>query len=180
MANPRNVQSVEALRGLLAGADTFFLVNYQGLSAGEIGALRTKLREAGGRMLVAKNTLINVVLKERGVSDLADLLQGPTALVLITGDDPVAPAKVLAEFAKGHAKNLPTPKGGRLQGARIDAPALEKIARLPPREQLLSELLGVLQAPLVQLLGVLMGPHRNLVSVLNNYADKLKEEGHGV
>ncbi len=179
MANPRNIQSVEALRGVLAGADTLFLVNYQGLSAGEIGALRSKLREAGGRMLVAKNTLINVVLKEQGVSDLGDLLQGPTALVLFSGD-PVAPAKVLAEFAKSHAKNLPTAKGGRLQGTRVDASAVERIAKLPPREQILSELLGVLQAPLAQLVGVFTAAPRNLVAVMNNYADKLKEEGHGV
>ena len=179
MANPRNIQSVEALRGILAGADTFFLVNYQGLSAGEISALRSKLRVVGGRMLVAKNTLINVVLKEQGVSDLGDVLQGPTALVLFSGD-PVAPAKVLAEFAKSHAKKLPTAKGGRLQGARIEASAIERIAKLPPREQLLSELLGVLQAPLAQLVGVLTAAPRNLVSVMNNYADKLKEEDHGV
>ncbi|MBS3966363.1 MAG: 50S ribosomal protein L10 [Truepera sp.] len=179
MANPRNIQSVEVLRGLLAGTDTFFLVNYQGLSAGEISLLRSKLRVAGGRMLVAKNTLINVVLKEQGVSDLGEVLHGPTALVLFSGD-PVAPAKVLADFAKSHAKNLPTAKGGRLQGARIEASAIERIAKLPPREQLLSELLGVLQAPLAQLVGVLTAAPRNLVAVMNNYADKLKEEGHGV
>lgn len=179
MANPRNIQSVETLRGVLAGVDTFFLVNYQGLSAGEISTLRGKLREAGGRMLVAKNTLINVVLKEQGVSDLGGLLQGPTALVLFSGD-PVAPAKVITEFAKNQAKNLPTAKGGRLQGARIEASAIEKIAKLPPREQILSELLGVLQAPLAQLVGVLTAAPQNLVSVMSNYADKLKEEGHGV
>ena len=179
MANPRNIQSVEVLRGLLAGTDTFFLVNYQGLSAGEISLLRSKLRVAGGRMLVAKNTLINVVLKEQGVSDLGSVLHGPTALVLFSGD-PVATAKVLADFAKSHAKNLPTAKGGRLQGARIEASAIERIAKLPPREQLLSELLGVLQAPLAQLVGVLTAAPRNLVAVMNNYADKLKEEGHGV
>jgi large subunit ribosomal protein L10 len=130
-------------------------------------------------MLVAKNTLINVVLKEQGVSDLGDVLQGPTALVLFSGD-PVAPARVLAEFAKSHTKNLPTAKGGRLQGARIEASAIERIAKLPPREQLLSELLGVLQVPLVQLVGVLTAAPRNLLAVMNNYADKLKEEGHGV
>jgi large subunit ribosomal protein L10 len=176
MANPRNEASVKALRGLLADAKTFFLVDYQGLSAGEFNSLRAKVREAGGRVLVAKNTLINVVLKEQGVEGFADTLSGPTALVLV-GEDPVAPAKALTEFAKAHAKELPTAKGGLLQGGQVGPEALAKIAKLPSRQQLLSELLGVMQAPLQQLVGVLEGPQRNMVSVIKNYSDKLKEEG---
>lgn len=179
MANPRNNASVEQLTGLLAGVKTFFLVDYQGLSAGELGSLRAKLREAGGRLLVAKNTLINVVLEQQGVEGFASTLKGPTALVLV-GEDPVAPAKVLADFAKAHAKDLPVAKGGLLQGGKVDKAALGKIATLPSRQQLQSELVGVLLAPLQQLVGVLEGPQRNLVGVLNNYADKLKEEGNGV
>lgn len=175
MANPRNNASLEELSGLLGGAKTFFLVDYQGLSAGELGNLRAKLRAAGGRLLVAKNTLINVALKGQGVEGFGQTLQGPTALVLI-GDDPVAPAKVLSDFAKDHAKNLPVAKGGLLQGSRVEGEALARIAKLPARQQLLSELLGVLQAPLQQFVGVLEGPQRNLVGVLGNYSDKLKEE----
>lgn len=174
MANPRNQKSVEELRGLLAEAKTFFIVDYQGLSAGELGKLRAKVRQAGGRMLVAKNTLINVVLQEQGVA-VDDMLKGPTALVLI-GEDPVEPAKAVSDFTKDHAKDLPVAKGGVLQGVRVDAQALSRIAKLPPREQLLSELVGVLQAPMQQLVGVLEAAPRNLVTVINNYADKLKEE----
>lgn len=173
MANPRNVASVAQLRDLLAGASTFFLVDYQGLSAGELHALRAKVRAAGGRMLVAKNTLINVVLSEHGVEGLEGLT-GPTALVLV-GDDPVAPAKVLTDHAKAHAKDLPLAKGGYLQGSVVGPEALAKIATLPSREQLLSQLVGVLSAPLSQLVGVLQAPPQNLVTVFNNYADKQKE-----
>lgn len=175
MANPRNQASVAQLRELLADASTFFLVDYQGLSAGDLHALRAKVRAAGGRLLVAKNTLVNVVLKEHGLDDFEATLQGPTALVLI-GDDPVAPAKALTDFAKDHPKDLPAPKGGRLQGSTIGPEALVRIAKLPAREQLLSELVGVLQAPMSQLVGVLQASPQNLVSVLNNYAEKLKEE----
>lgn len=174
MANQRNTASVEALRALLGDAKTFFLVDYQGLSADQIGALRAKVRDAGGRMLVAKNTLINVVLKEQGAADLGSKLTGPTALVLI-GDDPVAPAKALTDFANDHPNDLPTAKGGFLQGAVIEADAIAKVAKLPAREQLLSELVGVLQAPLQQAVGVLEAAPRNLASVLTNYSEKLKE-----
>ena len=176
MANPRNERSVTELRGLLADAKTFFIVDYQGLSAGELNSLRAKLRDAGGRMLVAKNTLINVVLKEQGLEGFDETLKGPTALVLI-GEDPVQPAKVLTDYAKDNAKDLPVAKGGLLQGNMVAPEALAKIAKLPSREQLLSELVGVLQAPMQQLVGVLQGPQRDLVSVMTNYSEKLKEEG---
>lgn len=175
MANPRNEASVAALRGLLADAKTFFVVDYQGLSAGELGTLRASVRDAGGRLLVAKNTLINVVLKEQGLEGFDATLQGPTALVLIE-DDPVAPAKALTEFAKGHPRELPTAKGGLLQGGQVGPDALGRIAKLPTRTELLSELVGVLEAPMRQLVGVLQGPQRDLVSVMTNYSEELKEE----
>jgi large subunit ribosomal protein L10 len=174
MANPRNQASVAQLRELLADASTFFLVDYQGLSAGDLHALRAKVRAAGGRLLVAKNTLVNVVLKEHGVEGFDATLQGPTAIVLV-GEDPVAPAKALTDFAKDHPKDLPAAKGGRLQGSVVGPETLAKIAKLPPREQLLSELIGVLQAPLTQLVGVLSAPQRDLVTVIDNYVSKQKE-----
>ncbi|MDQ3460932.1 MAG: 50S ribosomal protein L10 [Deinococcota bacterium] len=174
MANPRNAKSAEELRGLLAESKTFFLVNYQGLSAGELTDLRQKVRDAGGRMLVAKNTLINLIVQEQGVVGLETTLTGPTALVLV-GDDPVAPAKVLTDFAKAHARDLPEAKGGLMEGAVVDATALSRIAKLPPREGLQSELVGLMLAPLQQLVGTLSGAPRNLVSVLHNYSEKLKE-----
>lgn len=175
MANPRNDASVAELRGLLADVRTFFLIDYQGLSSGEIGELRAQVRAAGGRILVAKNTLIDVVLREQGFEGFSDTLKGPTALVLID-DDPVSPVKALTDFADEHPKDLPVPKGGLMQGSQVGPEALERIAKLPTRDQLLSEFVGVLQAPLQQLIGVLEGPQRNLVSVITNYSEKLKEE----
>ena len=175
MANPRNEASVQALREILATAKTFFLVDYQGLSAGELNELRRKVREAGGRIMVAKNTLINVVLKEQGIDGLEQTLNGPTALVLVDGD-PIEPAKALTEYAKEHAQDRPAPKGGLLEGAVLAADALERIAKLPSRTQLLSEFVGVLQAPMQRLVGILQAPARDLASVLNNYAEKRKEE----
>ncbi len=174
MANPRNISSVEELRSLLADRGTFFLVDYQGLSAADLNALRAKVKAEGGRLLVAKNTLINVVLKEQGVEGFDDQLKGPTALVL-TGEDPVGPVKAITDFAKDHAKELPAAKGGLLQGSKVGPEALARVAKLPGREQILSELVGVLSAPLQQLVGVLEGPQRNLVSVITNHKNKMEE-----
>lgn|SRR5690625_4207105 len=174
MANPRNIAAVEELRSLLKDSGTFFLVDYQGLSAEDLNALRSKVRAEGGRILVAKNTLISVVLKEQGVEDFDDQLKGPTALIL-TGEDPVGPVKAVTDFAKDHAAELPVAKGGMLQGTKVGPDALARVAKLPGRDQVLSELVGVLQAPLQQLVGVLNAPQRDLVSVINNYKTKLEE-----
>ena len=174
MTNPKNVASVEMLKSVLAEAKTFFLVDYQGLGAEEINVLRTKIRAAGGRMLVAKNRLINVVLQDQGVDGFQDILKGPTALVVV-GDDPVGPAKALVDFADEHLLDLPLPKGGLLEGTVVASEAINRIAELPGREQLLSQIIGLLQAPMQQLVGVLEGPSRNLVSVLQNYSEKIKE-----
>jgi large subunit ribosomal protein L10 len=173
MANPRNATSLSELREVMGDAKTFFLVNYQGLTAAEIGSLRKKIRAAGGRMLVAKNTLINVVLKDHGFDSFGDVLQGPTALVLV-GDDVAAPVKAITEYIKTHPKELPVAKGGMLQGGKVAADAFERISKLPTRKEAQSQLVGVLQGPLQQLVTVLEGPQRNLVGVLNNYSEKLK------
>src|SRR5699024_3167151 len=145
MANPRNEAAVKELRSLLEGGDTFFLVDYQGLSAADLNSLRTKVRTEGGRILVAKNTLINIVLNEQGVEGFADQLTGPTAL-LLTGEDPVGSVKVVTDFAKDHAKNLPVAKGGMLQGVKIGPETFEQVAKLPGLEQIQSELVGVFTA----------------------------------
>ncbi len=177
MANPRNEAAVALLREQLGDAKTFFLVDYQGLSAGDLGRLRAAVREAGGKILVAKNTLINVVLKEQGIEGLEANLQGPTALVLV-GEDVVAPAKAITEFAKAHPKDLPRSKGGRLEGSILGEDALVRIAKLPSKQQIQSQLVGVLQSPLQQLVGLLEGPQRNLVTVMNNYVEKMKDGGN--
>lgn len=174
MANPRNAASLTELREAMGDAKTFFLVDYQGLTAAEVGSLRKKIRGSGGRMVVAKNTLINVILKEHGADNFGDVLQGPTALVLV-GDDVAAPVKAITEYIKDHPKDLPVAKGGMLQGSKVAADAFERISKLPTREQVYSQLVGVLQAPLQQLVGVLEGPQRNLVGVVQNYSEKLKE-----
>lgn len=175
MPNARNIRTVEMLKEELGDAQTFFLVDYQGLSAEDLGQIRTDIRNAGGRVIVTKNTLINVVLESEGVEGFDELLTGPTALI-VTGDDVVAPVKTLVDFAKKHPKKLPVPKGGRLEGTLIGEDGFERISKLPSREEAQSQLVGVLIAPVQQLVGVLEGPQRNFVTVVNNYADKLKEE----
>jgi large subunit ribosomal protein L10 len=161
---------VEELRTLLSDAKTFFLVDYQGLSADQIGKLRTRCATPGAYVGSEKHPGQRR-LERAGNADLGSKLTGPTALILI-GDDPVAPQKLSRTLPRTTPNDLPVPKGGLLQGAVIEADAIARVAKLPAREQLLSELLGVLQAPLQQAVGVLEAAPRNLVSVITNYSEK--------
>ncbi|HEX2865337.1 MAG TPA: 50S ribosomal protein L10, partial [Deinococcales bacterium] len=96
MANARNETTLAALREALSGADSYFLVDYQGLDAAGLTRLRKEMRNSGARFIVAKNTLINLAVQGLG-QDLSENLHGPTALV-IPGTDPVGPVKAMMEF----------------------------------------------------------------------------------
>ncbi len=164
MANPRNTTNLEALKKSLSGASSFYLVNYQGLTSSGLGDLRSELRKNGAKLLVAKNTLIRIALEGRG-AEFANVLEGPTALVLV-GNDAIGPIKTLTEFAKKNDKGIPVPKGGVLDGAKIDANRFSDIAKLPSRDELRAELLGVLEAPASGLVSVLGAKQQELVGIL--------------
>ena len=170
MANQRNTESLAALRETLQGRTNFFLVDYQGLTSEGLGALRKELRQNGAKLVVAKNTLINIALKDGGF-DFANVLHGPSALVLVQ-DDPVGAAKALTEFAKKNDKGIPAAKGGVLDGAQISAKQLEAVANLPSKDVLRAELVGVLQAPLSELVGVLGGKLQEFVGILDAKVQK--------
>jgi large subunit ribosomal protein L10 len=127
VANQRNTESLAALRESLKGRSSFYLVDYQGLTSEGLGALRKELRNSGARLIVAKNTLINIALKDGG-HDFANVLNGPSALVLV-GEDPVGPAKAIVEFAKKNDKGIPAPKGGVLDGSSINAKQFTELAK---------------------------------------------------
>ncbi|ULH16752.1 50S ribosomal protein L10 [Deinococcus sp. KNUC1210] len=162
MANPRNKTTLEALDKSLENIETFFVVDYQGLSAGQLSGLRKAIREKGGQMIVAKNTLIQRALGEG--RDFSDALKGPSALVVAQGDL-AAVAKVLSDAAKANDKGIPTMKAGFVEGKRVDLKVVERISSLGNRDQLYAELVGVLG-----------GHQSNFVGILEALREKLETE----
>ncbi len=162
------VQEVEAK---LRETQTAIITDYRGLTVQEIAELRRNLRQEGVEYKVYKNTLIKRAVDKLDIKGLDDFLKGPTALAL-SRDDPVAPAKVLAAFAK-EKKSLSI-KGGLVEGSVIDAASIKALAKLPSREVLLGKLAGILQAPLSGLVSVLNGPARGLAAALNQVAEQKK------
>jgi large subunit ribosomal protein L10 len=144
---------VKEIAGKLDSARAFYLTDFTGLNVKNMTALRAQLRAAGIEYLVVKNSLAQRAVKSLEVPDIAEFFIGPTGLV-IGIQDAVSPAKVLTEFAKEH-NDKPTVKVGIVEGEIVDAVGVGKLAKLPPKEQLLAELAGVLEAPMVSLVAMM-------------------------
>lgn len=162
-------QVVSELADKLAAAKATFLADYRGLNVEQVTKLRVELRQAGVDYRVAKNTLLRLAAKGTGSECLEGFLAGPTAIA-IAGDDPVAPAKILSEFAK--ANNKFELKGGALDGKVLSVEDIKALADLPSREVLLGKLLGSMSAPASNFVGVLAAVPRSLVQVLAAIQEK--------
>ncbi|MDA8443080.1 MAG: 50S ribosomal protein L10 [Peptococcaceae bacterium] len=152
-------QVVAEVKEKLSQSKGVVLTDYRGLTVAQVTTLRAQLREAGVEFKVLKNTMVRRAANEIGITGLDPFLEGPTALAF-GFTDPVAPAKVLMEFAKQN-KQLEI-KAGVLEGAVISVDGVKALADLPPREVLLAQVLGAMQSPLVGMANVLQGPIRKM------------------
>jgi large subunit ribosomal protein L10 len=123
-------------------------VDPTGLSVAQAAEIRTNLRNADARLRVVKNTLTERAADEAGVAELKELLTGPTALTFVRGDAAAA-AKALADYAK--ATDLLPFKGGYMDGAPLDVEQIQAISKLPSREVLYGQLVGMIASPITGL-----------------------------
>jgi large subunit ribosomal protein L10 len=159
---------IEELAEKLRGGSAV-LVDYQGMDVARSTQLRARSREAGVEFVVAKNTLTRRAAGEAGVEDLSEYLVGPTALAF--SEDPVASAKLMAEFAD-QVESFAL-KGGLLEGGRVlDETEVVALSRLPGREQLLAQVVGGISSPLTGLVNVLNNTVQGLVVALNQIAEQ--------
>jgi large subunit ribosomal protein L10 len=138
-------------------SQAIFAVDYRGITVAQVGELRAKLREADASFRVVKNSLTERAADETGKVELKPYLQGPTALTFVRGDAALA-AKAIADYAR-LTQLLPF-KGGLMEGATVDAEQIRAISRLPSREALYGQLVGIVASPisgLVRTLGALVG-----------------------
>jgi large subunit ribosomal protein L10 len=144
---------VNELAQKLKGARAVYLTDFAGLNVKAMTSLRAKLRSEGIEYLVVKNTLAERALEGLDLPDVAEYFRGPTGLAIATSD-PVAPARVLVEFAKDH-DNRPAVKAGIVERRALASADVERLAKLPSREQLLAMVAGSLEAPLQAFVGAL-------------------------
>ncbi|SKA64009.1 LSU ribosomal protein L10P [Eubacterium uniforme] len=153
---------VDEIKELLDGAKTAVVVDYRGLTVEQDTNLRRELREAGVVYKVYKNTMINFAIEGTEFADLAQNLEGPTAIA-ICKEDATAAARVLCKFAKD-AEALEV-KGGVIDGTYYDAAGVKAISSIPSKEVLLGKLLGSIQSPIA-----------NFARVIKQVADSKDEE----
>lgn len=164
MANrEEKVKKVEEIKDRFNRSVAAVLTDYRGLNVTDITQLRRKLLEEDVEYKVVKNTLTRIALEDTDY-DLDEYLKGPTAIAF-SEKDPVAPAKIISDFAKVH-KELEI-KGGVVEGKVVSQEVIDKLAKLPTREELLAKAVGSIQAPLQGIVGVLNAPMRDFVGVLH-------------
>lgn len=164
---------VESFREQVEAAPVVYLTDFTGLDVKSITVLRQQLKAAGAEYLVAKNRLMRRALKDTELPDISEWLTGPTGVVIGHGGV-VEPAKAISDFARAH-NDRPVFKVGLLENSILDAAQIGRLAMLPPRDQLLAELAGVMSAPLSALAGALEAKLQELIGLL----DALKEKGDG-
>jgi large subunit ribosomal protein L10 len=166
---------VSELRERVRNAPVVYLTDFTGLDVKSITKLRRSLRASGAEYVVVKNRLAKLAFDETELPNIFEDLTGPTGVVF-GDDDAVAPAKALADFAKEH-DSKPVFKLGILDRKVLDAQQIDRLAKLPPREVLLSQLLGVLQAPMSQLAAALEGKLQEMAGLLDALKDERSQAG---
>ena len=143
---------VEALTGKIKESTSVVFVDYKGITVAQDTNLRKQFRDAGVEYTVVKNTLTNFATKELGY-DFSNILNGTTSMACTTGD-PIAPARIVCEFAKKNKLPL-TIKGGIVEGSVLSADQLNGFGELPSKNALVAQVLGTFLAPISSLAFVL-------------------------
>jgi len=160
---------VQELADKLARAKVVIATDYKGLNVESMNALRRKLREAGCEYQVAKNTLLIRAAKDTDAALLEDVFKGPSAIA-INFEDPVAPAKVLTEFAKDN--NKLEIKAGAMAGKVLSLDEIKALSALPSREALLGQVLSVMNAVPTSFVRVLSANISGFLNVLQAIKDQ--------
>lgn len=175
MPTQEKIDLVAALQERFSGASNFYITDYAGLDVSQITKLRKDLRENGVRFVVAKNTLFNLAAKGAGLEGLDKYFVGPTAIAF-SDTDPNVPAKILFDAYKEYDKiNKPEVKAFYVDDQLFPGVDIEKMAKLPPREILLSQLVASVEGPIVNFIGTLDGIIRELVGTIDALVEKKGE-----
>jgi large subunit ribosomal protein L10 len=164
---------VDEVAAQIQESEAVFAVDYRGISVPQAAELRTKLNEAGARFRVVKNTLTQLAADRAGADQLKELLEGPTAFTFVAaeGGDVALAAKALAEFRR--QTELLAFKGGVMNGETLTAEQIAAIARLPARDVLHGQLVGVIASPITGLVRTLNALIAGLAIQLQQIAEQL-------
>jgi len=171
MTKEQKTSAVEELVQKLEQSPTVYLTNYSGLTVAQANELRGKFRAAGVEFKVVKNTLLRLAMdRVGGYEDLLEYLTGPTAIAFTAV--PSAPARVIEKFVKDQKTEHPSLKGAHVEGAVYHEGSLKVLAKLKSRDELISDIISLLQAPMVNIVGAILAPGSNLVGSVKAISER--------
>ena len=171
MTKEQKASEVQVLVERLQNSSTIYLTNYSGLSVDQVTQLRNRFRDAGVEYSVVKNTLLKRAMEEiGGYDEIFDKLAGPTAVAFT--EDPSGPARVITKFLKEMKLEIPSLKGAHVEGAVYDETALESLAKLKSKTEILGEIISLLQSPISNIVGGLQAPGSTLVGAIKTIAER--------
>lgn len=168
MDRAQKEQVVEELGQIFASSGVVVVARYTGLTVAEMQGLRARMREVGGSVRVAKNTLAKIALKGTPAAPIAPLLTGMT--VLAYSEDPVAAAKVAEKFAKENDKFVLL--GGAMGGTGLDPAGVAAVAKMPSREELIASIVACIGAPAANIAGAIGAPGSNIAGILKTLEER--------
>ena len=174
MPTQEKFDRVEELKGQLERSTIAFGADYTRTTVNQMTQLRRAMRDSGLDFTVVKNTLLYLAAEQAGRPQVKEIVQGPTA-VAFGYDDPAAAAKTLADYARQNANTFVIRGAVMGDGAAMGPEEVARLATLPPRPQMIANLLAQMQAPLTRLVGALNGPLQNLDNVLRARMRQLDE-----
>ncbi len=173
MNREQKAAAIEEVAGQIQESEAVFAVDYRGISVPQAAELRTRLTEAGARFRVVKNTLTQRAADQAGAESLKEVLEGPTAFTFVRaeGGDVALAAKALATFRREH--NVLAFKGGLMNGDVLSVEQLEALSKLPARDVLHGQLVGMIASPITGLVRTLNA----LISGLAIQLGQIRDQG---
>lgn len=170
MPTQQKAAQIEDLADRMTRSQLTIIADYRGLTVEALQGFRSRLRPLDSEFRIAKNTLTRIAAQQIGIEGLESQLEGPTAILFAYGDV-VAPAKAISDFAR--TSRILQVRAGVMNNLVVTPADIEAISSLPPREELLGKLVGLLASPMMRTAGVLSGPARSVVYLANARLEQL-------
>jgi large subunit ribosomal protein L10 len=164
-------KEVAVLKDKISRANNIIVTDHTGINVGELTGLRRDLKNSNAEFRIAKNTLIKIAVKESGLDNLVEYFVGPTSLIF-GYDDPSLPARIIHKFQKDTEK--PKVKAYILDSQLLSLEDFKTIAKLPSREELLANLVGSINWPIVEFVMTIEGVIKNLIGLFDALVEKEK------
>ena len=164
-------EAIRTLSDKFSRASSAVMADYQGISAAGLTEVRGFMRERSIEFMVVKNTLARLAAKNTQLEVLDGNFRGPVSLV-VSYDDPIGPAKAIADFSKTQPDKELEVLCGVIDGKKISSAEVQALAKLPPKEVLIAQMLSAMQGPTTNFVGVFQGLLRKFVGTLEAIKNK--------